>query len=74
MVGHVERRLAHDLRIGRDRRMRARVFAKVGDSNTQVTGVSYGFGCRRAELGGATGLAQVIRRYWRVRLPNARPV
>lgn len=74
LEGKVERRLIHDLSSGRDRRMRARVFAKVGDSNTQLTGVLYGFGCRRAELGGSTGLAKVIRRYRQVRLANPRPV
>ena len=74
LTGKVERRLRHDLAVGRDRGMRGRVFAKVGDSNTQLTGVLYGLGCRRAELGGTTGLSKVIRRYRQVGLPNPRPV
>ena len=74
LKGNVERRLIHDLGVGRERGMRAGVFAKVGDSNTRITGVLHGFGCRRAQLGENTGLARVIRRYRQVTLPNEHAV
>lgn len=58
-----------------DRRgMRAKVFAKLGDSNTEMVSALYGLACRRAKLGGRFRLRRVIHRYNRVRLENERAI
>ena len=48
--------------------LRATVFAKVGDSNTEWEQNLYGLGCRPVDYGPRPGLAEVRRRYTRVRL------
>lgn len=70
LKGKVAKRFRHDVKQSRARKMRARVFAKVGDSNTQLTGVLYGLGCKKARLAGRRSLAAVISRYRRVQLEN----
>ena len=52
MKGGVTKRFRHDLEVSREKGLRARVFAKVGDSNTEITGVMYGLACEKAKLAG----------------------
>jgi hypothetical protein len=42
------------------------VFAKVGDSNTELPGNLYGFGCREPDFGSHEELAPVVEKYRRV--------
>jgi hypothetical protein len=48
--------------------LRPAVFAKVGDSNTEWEQNLYGLGCRPVDYGPRPGLAEVRRRYTRLRL------
>lgn len=58
--------------VGRGKRMGMRdgVFAKAGDSNTEMSAVLYGLGCRKPRFGNRRFLASTVRRYNRVRLDN----
>ncbi|MDQ2700260.1 MAG: SGNH/GDSL hydrolase family protein [Actinomycetota bacterium] len=67
--GQVEARFVKDLRRSKREQMRAGVFAKVGDSNTEISSILYGFGCREPQLAGRTYLREVIEKYNRVELP-----
>ena len=62
--------------VARSRRsgMRPNVFAKVGDSNTEMSPSIYGLGCRTAKLGGRNDLRRVIDRFSAVKLANDRPL
>jgi hypothetical protein len=55
---------------GERRGMRGGVFAKAGDSNTEMSAVLYGLGCRKPRYGRLRFLAWTVRRYNRVKLPN----
>jgi len=70
MSGPVARTFKRDLERADQRSMRPRVFAKVGDSNTEMAPALYGLACRRPRLDGRPGLAAVIDRYNQVKLPN----
>ena len=72
--GRVESRFLRDVSRGRKLGLRARVFAKVGDSNTEMVPVMYGLACERARLAGRRSLAKVIDRYSRIRVENRRPM
>lgn len=72
--GRTSSRLRHDVKVGRELGLRARVFAKVGDSNTEATPVLYGLACEKARLAGRRHLADVINRYSRVRVANGNPM
>lgn len=52
--------------------MRPRVFAKVGDSNTEWAQNLYGLGCRPVDFGSRPDLARVLRRYTAVSLDGLR--
>lgn len=69
LSGQSAGKLARDVKASRKAGHRRWVFMKVGDSNTEMAGVFYGFGCRQARLGGRVRLRPVIGRYNRVRLP-----
>ena len=69
--GAVKKRVIFIAARGKDRGMRAGVFAKVGDSNTEMSSILYGFGCSTAKFGPRAGaLAKVVKRFNRVRLAN----
>jgi len=72
LKGAVGTSFMKDLARSKRRGMRPRVFAKVGDSNTETVSVLYGLGCRKPRLDGRFRLKAVIARYNRVELPNAR--
>ena len=58
-----------------DRRdMNPKVFAKVGDSNTEMAPALYGLACRKPRLAGRFRLRATVKRYNRVKLPNERPI
>lgn len=60
-------RVARGDRLG----LRSRVFAKVGDSNTEFSPNFYGLGCRAAR-GLGPALQRTLRRWNQVRVPNLR--
>ena len=70
--GKVKTAFVRDLEKSRRHSMRPRVFAKVGDSNTEMASALYGLACRRAKLTGRFRLRSVIDRYNRVQLENER--
>ena len=72
LSGELKERFHEDVAKADQRGMRAGVFAKVGDSNTEFRTALYGLACRRARLPEGSGLRAVIRRYNRVKLPNQR--
>lgn len=74
MGGGVKESFLRDVARSRRFGMRPGVFAKLGDSNTEMAPALYGLGCRKAKLYGHSRLRAVIRRYNRVRLPNKRPM
>lgn len=74
MGGGVKESFLKDVARSRRFGMRPRVFAKLGDSNTEMASSLYGLGCRKAKLYGYSHLRAVIDRYNLVRLPNSRPM
>lgn len=70
--GKVKRRLRDRVDRGRDRGMRRNVFAKVGDSNIEMTPALYGLACADPVPALSRRLRRVVRRYSRVRLANPR--
>lgn len=72
--GRIKPRLLQDVNRGRRLKVRPRVFAKVGDSNTEVSQVLYGLACARARFESGYRLRKVIRRYNRVKVENERPL
>ena len=72
--GKTLERFERDLRRSELSGMRAKVFAKVGDSNTEMASALYGFGCSEPRYGRYKNLKPVVARYKRVRLPNLQPM
>ncbi len=72
--GPLKERFLEDVARSRKFGMRPNVFAKVGDSNTEMSFAIYGLGCRSAKFGGRKGLQGVIDRFSSVRLANDRPL
>ncbi len=70
MDGAVKQRLIRAVAFGKKKGMRASVFAKAGDSNTEISTAIYGLGCRRPTYGNFERLAAVVRRYSRIGLEN----
>lgn len=64
-----ERDVARSDRLG----MRATVFAKVGDSNSEVASALYGLGCRTPRLAGRFWLKPALRRFNQTELPAGPP-
>ena len=67
-AGRLKREVARADRAG----MRPRVFAKIGDSNTEWEQNLYGLGCRKVDFGPRPGLETVVRRYTAVSLEPLR--
>jgi hypothetical protein len=74
IAGGVKVQFKEDLLRAQRHSMRARVFAKVGDSNTEMAPALYGLACRSPRLAGRRQLQAVIDRYNQVTLPNERPM
>ena len=68
--GMVKEKLRGTVAKGRKLGMRSSVFAKAGDSNTEMSFALYGLGCSTPKYGRNTGLRAVVRKYNRVRLSN----
>lgn len=66
----VKAKLLETVAIGQRKGMRARVFAKAGDSNTEMSANLYGLGCRPAPPELTPALAGVLRRFNSVKLAN----
>ena len=66
----VKAKLLETVALGQRKGMRARVFAKAGDSNTEMSANLYGLGCRPAPPELTPGLTRVLRRFNSVRLKN----
>lgn len=58
------------VKAGRKKGNRAGVFAKAGDSNTEMSPALYGLGCAKPSYGQHRYLASVVRKYRRIRLKN----
>ncbi|MBK8293923.1 MAG: SGNH/GDSL hydrolase family protein [Solirubrobacterales bacterium] len=69
--GKTKKQFLKDVAKADSKGLRPDVFAKAGDSNTEVAPALYGLACRRARLPGNEDLRKVIARYNRVRLPNS---
>jgi hypothetical protein len=65
-----KKRLVAAVNRGRKLGLRGGVFAKAGDSNTEMSAVLYGLGCRKPRYGRFRFLVATVRRYNRVKLPN----
>ena len=74
LKGRLLARLRYDAKRGKKLGMRSDVFAKVGDSNTEMAGAFYGLACAKPDPPLGPKLAAVVRRYNRVRLPNPDPL
>ena len=72
--GRTKQQFLRDVERGRRLKVRSRVFAKVGDSNTEATPVLYGLACEKARLAGRHFLSDVIDRYSRIRVANEDPM
>lgn len=66
----VKTELLETVALGQRKGMRARVFAKAGDSNTEMSANLYGLGCRAAPASLSPRLSAVLRRFNAVRLEN----
>ncbi|MDQ2700261.1 MAG: SGNH/GDSL hydrolase family protein [Actinomycetota bacterium] len=69
LSGDAEQRFLEDVAVSDQHGYRPEVFAKVGDSNTELPGNLYGFACRPVEYGEHADLEPVVARYNQVRLP-----
>jgi len=79
LTGELEQRFRFDVAISDAKGYSPDVFAKVGDSNTELPGNLYGFGCRPVEYGDNTDMEPVVEKYNRVKLllagePDCLPV
>ena len=75
----LEQRFLFDVAVSDGKGYSPDVFAKVGDSNTELPGNLYGFGCRPVEYGEHEDLEPVVEKYNRVKLllagePDCLPV
>lgn len=74
LSGAIGRRFGRDVARAGRRHLRPGVFAKVGDSNTEMNTVLYGLACRTPVYGQYRYLEPTVARYNRVKLPNPRPL
>ncbi|MEX1219251.1 MAG: SGNH/GDSL hydrolase family protein [Solirubrobacterales bacterium] len=66
--GVARKELKQQVAVANQAGLRARVFAKVGDSNSEWAQNLYGLGCRPVDFGEQPGLAAIQRRYTAVLL------
>lgn len=79
LTGELEERFLGDVAIADAKGSNPSVFAKVGDSNTEMAANLYGFGCRPVEYGEYPELQAVVEKYNSVKLaltgrPDCQPV
>lgn len=71
LTDELKQRFLIDVAVADARGQNAEVFAKVGDSNTELPNNLYGFACRGVEFGEQQEVAPVVERYNRVVLDAA---
>jgi len=69
LTGELEQRFLADVAVADSKGADPSVFAKVGDSNTEMPANLYGFGCRPVEYGRYPELKLVVEKYSSVEFP-----